>query len=332
MSRSGRTAVLLVIAAAVSACSAPPASEGGTPPGGADRPSIDRAAPPLEPSLTITDPQGRTLTLAKRPERIVCLNGLCDDIVTTLGLTPVGTSNPALIKHPALLGDQAGAAVAVVPGTFGSEDVEAIAAMRPDLVIGLPGVHDPLKEAVERFAPLWTADPATWEQSVGYLRSLGALTGRVEQARGAEEQFRGKLADAVERTRGTGQASKKVVLMYGSTDAIGVDTTASLKGDLLSRLFDYPFPGRGGDIATASSYSVEELLARQPDVVFVYSLLFSAKDRTLSAQLADNAVWQQIPAVKRQQVHEMHAKLWGSGRGTRSMAAIIDEALEKVPA
>jgi len=99
----------------------PPADGGATSPGGSSPPSIDRAAAPLEPSLTVTDPQGKTLTLTKRPERIVCLNGLC-------------------------------------------EDVEAIAAMRPDLVIGLPGVHDPLREAVERFAPLWTPDPATWEQ------------------------------------------------------------------------------------------------------------------------------------------------------------------------
>ncbi|RAS67289.1 iron complex transport system substrate-binding protein [Lentzea atacamensis] len=327
-----RAVLFLAVAAAATACSTAPADSGTPPSSGSSRPSIDRAVAPLEPSLTVTDPTGRKITVSKQPERIVCLNGLCDDIVTTLGLTPVGTSNPALIKHPALLGEQTGAAVPVVPGTFGSEDVEAIASMRPDLVIGLPGVHDPLREAIERFAPLWTPDPVTWEQSVGYLRALGALTGRVEQARSAEEKFRGKLADAVERTRASGQAGKKVLLMYGSVDSIGVDTTASLKGDLLAKLFDYPFPGKGGDVATASNYNVEELLARQPDVVFVYSLLFSAKDRTLSAQLADNPVWQQIPAVKQQRVHEMHAKLWGSGRGTRSMAAIIDEALEKVPA
>ncbi len=327
-----RRTALLVTAAVVAGCSAAPADSVSTAPTESTRPSIDRTAAPLAPSLTVTDPAGRVLTVTKPPQRVVCLNGLCDDIVTTLGLTPVGTSNPALVRHSALLGDQAGAAVAVVPGTFGSEDVEAIAAMRPDLVIGLPGVHDPLRAAIERFAPLWTADPATWQQSVGYLRALGSLTGRVEQARTAEERFRGKLADAVERTRTSGQVNKKVLLMYGSVDAIGVDTTASLKGDLLAQLFGYPFSGRGNDAATASSYSVEELLAQQPDVVFVYSLLFSADDRTLSTQLAGNPVWQQIPAVKQQRVHEVHAKLWGSGRGTRSMTAIIDEALEKVPA
>ncbi|MFT7834664.1 ABC transporter substrate-binding protein [Saccharothrix sp. BKS2] len=293
--------------------------------------SVVRAAEPLTASLTVTDPHGQRVTLAEPPERIVCLNGLCDDLVVDLGLTPVGTSNPALITHPALLGD-AGAAVPVVPGTFGSEDVEAIAGLEPDLVIGLPGVHDALRPAIEGFAPLWLAEPATWEESVGYLRALGALTGRTDEAVRAEETFRGHLADAVARTRDNGQAARKILLMYGSVDAIGVDTASSLKGHLLDQLFDYPFPAKGGDTDTASNYSVEELLARQPDVVFVYSLLFSSEDRTLSSQLADNPVWRQVPAVASGQVHEVHAKLWGAGRGLRSLTAVVDEALAEVPA
>lgn len=292
---------------------------------------ITRTAEPLTPALTVTDPRGQRVSVPAPPERIVCLNGLCDDLVVDLGLTPAGTSNPTLISHPALLGAE-GERVPVVPGTFGSEDVEAIAGLRPDLVIGLPGVHDALRPAIEKFAPLWQAEPTTWEESVGYLRALGALTGRTEQAVRAEERFRDHLADAVATTGGNGQSAKKVLLMYGSVDAIGVDTTSSLKGHLLDRLFAYPFPAKGADVETASNYSVEELLARQPDVVFVYSLLFSAEDRTLSDQLADNPVWQQIPAVRAGQVHEMHAKLWGSGRGLRSLAAVVDEALAKVPA
>ncbi|SHF58360.1 iron complex transport system substrate-binding protein [Streptoalloteichus hindustanus] len=260
----------------------------------------------------------------------MCLSGLCDDMVVELGMTPVGTSSPALISHPALLG-QGGSAVPVVQGSFGSEDVESIARLRPDLVVGLSGVHEPLATAIEKFAPLWLTEPKNWQESVGYLRGLGALTGRVEQAVRAEREFRGKLADAVARTRQTGQARRTVVLMYGSVDSIGVDTADSLKGDLLKQLFSYPFPAKGSDVSTASNYSVEELLARKPDVVFVYSLLFSDKDRTLSAQLADNPVWRQVPAVTGNRVHEMHAKLWGSGRGTRSLSAVIDQALEKVP-
>ncbi|WP_433273478.1 ABC transporter substrate-binding protein [Actinosynnema sp. CS-041913] len=320
-----RTLALLAAAGLLAACSTAPAEE--TP----QATPVVRTAAPLAAALSITDPHGQNVTLAEPAERIVCLNGLCDDLVTDLGLTPAGTSNPTLITHPALLGD-AGKAVPVVPGTFGSEDVEAIAGLKPDLVIGLPGVHDALRPAIEKFAPLWTAEPATWEESVGYLRALGALTGRTDQAVRAEERFRGHFADAVAKTHGNGQSARKVLLMYGSVDSIGVDTTSSLKGHLLGLLFAYPFPAKGTDADTASSYSIEELLAKQPDVIFVYSLLFSSDDRTLSSQLAENPVWQQIPAVQRQGVHEMHAKLWGAGRGLRSLSAVVDEALAKVPA
>lgn len=320
---------ILIAALAVlglTACSpAPSAEQPAAPPA-----PVVRTAEPLSASLAVTDPHGTRVTLTKPAERIVCLNGLCDDLLADLGLPPVATSNPTLVTHPAILGE-AGKAVPTVPGPFGGEDVEAIAGLRPDLVIGLPGVHDTLRPAIEKFAPLWTADPATWEESVGYLRALGALTGRTTEAVAAENRFRGHLADAMATTHQNGQAAKRILLMYGSVDAIGVDTTASLKGHLLGLLYTYPFQVKEGGADTASNFSVEELLARQPDVVFVYSLLFSDKDRTLSSQLAENPVWQQIPAVQQGRVYETHAKLWGSGRGLRSLGAVIDESLAKVP-
>lgn len=322
-------AALLATAIGLAGCSAAP-DEQPADAAPAPAPVIDRAAQPLSASTTITDPHGQQVRLPKPPERIVCLSGLCDDVLVELGMTPAGTSNPDLLAHPALMGER-GKSVPVVRGSFGSEDVESIAALRPDLVIGLSGVHDALRPAIEGFAPLWLTEPANWQESVGYLRNLGSLTGRTERAVAAETAFRGKLADAAQATRASGQASRKVVLMYGSAESIGVDTSDSLKGDLLAQLVNYPFPAQGADVETAANYSVEELLAKQPDVVLVYSLLFSPEDRTLSAQLADNPVWQQIPAVREQQVHEVHAKLFGSGRGTRSLAAIVDEVAELVP-
>ncbi|MEU6644653.1 ABC transporter substrate-binding protein [Saccharomonospora sp. NPDC046836] len=318
-------AALAALPLVLSACSTAPTSDG---PVGGETPAIERTAAPLEPSLRITDPHGQELTVDAPPQRIVCLSGLCDDIVVELGLVPAGTSNPGLLTHPALLGDE-GSTVPVVQGGFGSEDVESIARLEPDLVIGLSGVHDGLADAVEKFAPLWLTEPATWQESLAYLRNLGSLTGRVSEATQAEERFRTVLADAVERK--AGQEPKTAVLMYGSLDSIGVDNTESLKGDLLANLFHYPFPARSSNVDTASNYSIEELLAQQPDVVFVYSLLFSDDATPLSQQLADNPVWREIPAVQAGAVHEMNPELWGKGRGTRSLTAIVREAIEKVP-
>lgn len=293
-------------------------------------PPVDRAVAPLQPALSVTDPKGTAVTLPQAPQRIVCLTGLCDDMVVELGLLPAGTSTPALLANPALLGERA-AEVPVVAGSFGSEDVESIAALRPDLVIGLSGVHDPLRSAIEPFAPLWTTEPATWEESVGYLRALGALTGRTAEATAAEERFRATLADGVEQAQRTGQAGRRTVLIYGSADTIGVDTTGTVNGDLLSRLYDYPFAPRAADVETASTFSIEEILAQGPDVIFAFSLLFSAEDRRLTDQLADNPVWAQVPAVQQGAVHEVDPRLWGSGRGTRSLGAIVEQSLDLVP-
>lgn len=319
------SAALLV--AVLTACAAPPPA---TQVDAVPVPRIDRAVAPLEPALTVTDPAGTTVSLPAPPQRIVCLSGLCDDMLVELGLVPAGTSNPELLASPVLLGDGA-TAVPEVQGSFGSEDVESIAALDPDLVIGLTGVHDSLRPTVEAFAPLWLGEPGTWQESVGYLRALGALTGRVTEATAAEQRFRDTLADAVARTRETGQAERTVVLMYGSADSVGVDTTTSLKGDLLAQLYRYPFAAQGTDVQTASTYSVEAILAQQPDVALVYSLLFSPDDATLSEQLGGNPVWALVPAVQQGRVHEIDPRLWGSGRGTRSLAAVIEESLTLVP-
>lgn len=329
-SRASRIAALLpvaVVALLLAGCggSAAPALEAA-----AERPAVSRDVAPLEPALTVTDPRGTTVTVPAPPTRIVCLTGLCDDMVVELGLTPAGTSTPALLKNPVLLGDRA-AQVPTVAGSFGSEDVESIAALRPDLVIGLGGVHEPLRAAIERFAPLWLVQPTTWEESVGYLRDLGSLTGRTAEATAGELRFRTTLADGVEQARATGKADRKVLLMYGSADTIGVDTTDTVNGNLLATLFDYPFVPRGADVETASTYSVEEILAQAPDVVFAFSLLFSSADRTLTDQLAANPVWAQVPAVQQGNVHEMDPRLWGSGRGTRSLGAIVTQSLAAVP-
>lgn len=329
-SRASRIAALLpvaVVALLLAGCggSAAPAPEAA-----AERPAVSRDVAPLEPALTVTDPRGTTVTVPAPPTRIVCLTGLCDDMVVELGLTPAGTSTPALLKNPVLLGDRA-AQVPTVAGSFGSEDVESIAALRPDLVIGLGGVHEPLRAAIERFAPLWLVQPTTWEESVGYLRDLGSLTGRTAEATAGELRFRTTLADGVEQARATGKADRKVLLMYGSADTIGVDTTDTVNGNLLATLYDYPFVPRGADVETASTYSVEEILAQAPDVVFAFSLLFSSADRTLTDQLAANPVWAQVPAVQQGNVHEMDPRLWGSGRGTRSLGAIVTQSLAVVP-
>lgn len=293
----------------------------GAPSGAAD-PS---AVTPVTPALSLTGPGGETVSLPAKPQRIVCLTGLCDDVLVELGLAPVGTSTPGLLALPEFLGADA-ATVTTIPGSFGSEDVESIAALKPDLVVGLAGAHDQMRAAVEQFAPLWLLDVKDWHSSVDYLRAFATLTDRPDQQVAAEKSFDGKLA-AARAASAAGLKNTTALTMYVSGGGQGVNTQDDLLGGLMSEVFSYPWPNKGGGWDTAQAYSFEEILAVDPQIVFLQSFTDGPNGPTGSQQFASNPVWQQVTAVKNDKVVEVDTDLWTAGRGPRALGLVLDQAV-----
>ncbi|MGA5344188.1 ABC transporter substrate-binding protein [Streptomyces griseoincarnatus] len=291
-----------------------------------EEPANDKAKPtartevtvePIKASTELTDTNGVTISLKKEPERIVCLFALCDDILTELGIVPAAT-NSALLAHPGFLGEEKAKEVDIIPGGFIAPEVEAILSHKPDLVIGLGDTHGKLAPALKGATTFWAMQPETWQDSVGYLRDTAALTGRTAQGEKAERAFRTKLA-AAERT----PSDKTALIIYGSDENFGVATP---EGDVAASLFpkiaDYPWKSRGVE----GSYSLEEILAKDVDVLFVETLSFGDAEGKLSEKLAGNPLWSKIPAVRNGDVHEVNSEVWAKGRGTRSLGIVLDEA------
>ncbi|MFC8867296.1 ABC transporter substrate-binding protein [Streptomyces sp. NPDC057148] len=272
---------------------------------------------PIKASTELTDANGVKISLQKEPERIVCLFALCDDILTELGIVPTAT-NSAVLTHPDFLGEEKAKEVDIIPGGFIAPEVEAILSHKPDLVIGLGDTHGKLAPALKGATTFWAMQPETWQDSVGYLRDTAALTGRTAQGEKAERTFRVKLAEA-EKT----PSDKTALIIYGSDENFGVATP---EGDVAASLFpkiaDYPWKSRGVE----GSYSLEEILAKDVDVLFVETLSFGDADGKLSEKLAGNPLWGKIPAVKNGDVHEVNSEVWAKGRGTRSLGIVLDEA------
>ncbi|WP_103511918.1 ABC transporter substrate-binding protein [Streptomyces sp. SM13] len=272
---------------------------------------------PIEAATRITDAKGVTVSLPKPPEKIVCLVALCDDILVELGMTPTAT-NSQVLAHPEFLGEAKAAKVPVVPGGFLSPEVEAILSHRPDLVIGLEDTHGKLAPALKGATAFWPVQPGSWQDSVGYLRDLAALTGRTEQGEKAEKTFRTRLAEAEKR-----KSDRTALIVYGSDENFGVATPETdVAAGLFPKISHYPWKSRGVD----GSYSLEEILARDVDVLFVETLSFGAPDGRLSDKLAKNPLWSRIPAVKNGKVIEVDSEVWAKGRGTRSLGVVLDEA------
>ncbi|MGW4310675.1 ABC transporter substrate-binding protein [Streptomyces californicus] len=290
---------------------------GAAAPGGgaADRTATD--VRPIEAATRITDAKGVTISLPKPPEKIVCLVALCDDILAELGMTPTAT-NSRLLAHPRFLGKEKAERIPAVPGGFLSPEVEAILSHRPDLVIGLEDTHGKLAPALKGATVFWPVQPGSWQDSVGYLRNLAALTGRTQQGEKAEGEFRNRLARA-EKERSEGTA----LIVFGSDENFGVATPETdVAAGLFPKISHYPWKSRGVD----GSYSLEEILARDVDVLFVETLSFGAPDGKLSDKLAENPLWSRIPAVRNGKVIEVDSEVWAKGRGTRSLGLVLDEA------
>ncbi|WP_426499548.1 ABC transporter substrate-binding protein [Streptomyces sp. D54] len=316
--RVRRWAAIAVLGGLLAGCGTGEADTGGSAaaPGGAGaRTSTD--VRPIEAATRITDAKGVTVSLPKPPEKIVCLVALCDDILVELGMTPTAT-NSQVLAHPKFLGEKRAAEIPVVPGGFLSPEVEAILSHRPDLVIGLEDTHGKLAPALKGATTFWPVQPGSWQDSVGYLRDLAALTGRTEQGEKAEKTFRTRLAQAEKR-----KSEKTALIVYGSDENFGVATPESdVAAGLFPKISHYPWKSRGVD----GSYSLEEVLARDVDVLFVETLSFGAPDGKLSDKLAENPLWSRIPAVKNGKVIEVDSEVWAKGRGTRSLGVVLDEA------
>lgn len=316
--RVRRWAAIAVLGGLLAGCGTGEADTGGpaaAPGSVGTRTSTD--VRPIEAATRITDVKGVTVSLPKPPEKIVCLVALCDDILVELGMTPTAT-NSQVLAHPEFLGEKKAAEIPVVPGGFLSPEVEAILSHRPDLVIGLEDTHGKLAPALKGATTFWPVQPGSWQDSVGYLRDLAALTGRTEQGEKAEKTFRTRLAQA-ERTK----SDKTALIVYGSDENFGVATPESdVAAGLFPKISHYPWKSRGVD----GSYSLEEILARDVDVLFVETLSFGAPDGKLSDKLAENPLWSRIPAVKNGKVIEVDSEVWAKGRGTRSLGVVLDEA------
>lgn len=271
--------------------------------------------------VTVTDDTGVEMTLEQPAVRVACLTMICVDALTEVGITPVAYRDPLALDERYAGPD---ADMREVTGGFGEENVEDVVLSTPDLVIGLAGVQDGLRGAVEKAAPLYLVDPASWRDSVEFLRTIGDLTGTRKAADAKADAFTERVESAA-----TERSDLTTLSMYGEPGSLGVDSEATPTGSLLAEVSDYPWPA--GDDPFAS-IAVEQIAKVDPDVIFAQA--FSASDDTepLSERLATDPTWAELTAAKKGRVIEVEAAVWATGRGTISLGLVLDTVEKELAA
>ena len=146
-------------------------------------------------TITVTDAAGRDVRLARPAARIVSLAPHLTELLFAAGAGGRIVGAVDFSDYP----PEARALPRV--GSFGNFDLEAIAALKPDLVVAWKSGSraGQLERLVALGVPVYIEEPGTLEEIAREIEVFGALAGRVDVAREAARDFRARLADLRQR-------------------------------------------------------------------------------------------------------------------------------------
>ena len=236
--------------------------------------------------VTVHDAFDRAVTLAKPPQRIVPIFASNTEIVAALGLADRIVGIEAYTRYPPEVLDRP-----LVGGRLGFS-VDAIAALRPDLVIVTPSrqAAHRLVEPMERIGvPVLVLLTRSVEEILANVRLVARAAGVPMRGEDVARHFAERLATVSEHVAGEQPPSTVMITGRLGNGLMLVAREGSYTGDAIVRA--------GGRFAlegtqTLAQVSPEAILAADPDV-----LLWAGSDRDLRALIAEPG-WADLRAVR----------------------------------
>jgi iron complex transport system substrate-binding protein len=216
-------------------------------------------------------------------------------------------------------------------GVRGEPSVEAIAALRPDVVFATSDVHEGALAQLEAIAPVVVVRDADASDPIGRMRAnielVAQVTGKQAEADQLLTGFDAALAQGAQRIAGAGLAGRRMAFADGYLDGGRLSIRAFTEGSLIEAVSQeiglvnaWPMPG--DENYGVASTDVEGLTTLG-DVEFVYWTNEVEGSDPFVDGLAGNAIWQSLPFVQAGNVTRLPDGIWMFG-GPASMRQYVD--------
>ncbi|GHJ39096.1 ABC transporter substrate-binding protein [Streptomyces sp. TS71-3] len=266
---------------------------------------------------TIKHAMGST-EIKARPERVVVLDvGELDNVVS-LGVKPVGVAlSEGSPQLPSYLKKDAGHPKNI--GTINSLNLEAIAALKPDLILGSQLRAAASYDELSKIAPtVFSIRPGfTWKQN--YLLNAAALD-KTAQAKAQLAAYE-KRAKALGDTLGAHKPTVSMV-RYMPDGVIRLYANDSFIGTILKDI-GIPRPKNQDIQDLAAEISAENI--DQADADWIFTGVYGAPKATDKSKAQGNPLWKNLKAVKDGHAHDVPDETWYLGLGVTAANSVLDD-------
>ncbi|MFD8080183.1 ABC transporter substrate-binding protein [Kitasatospora sp. NPDC059722] len=262
-------------------------------------------------------------TVPARASRVVVLDTDALDSAVTLGIIPVGatTVSDGAGFPDYLPGDRLADTKAV--GAIGQPNLEAIAALRPDLILSNQVRDDKRYDQLAKIAPtvLSKTTGPTWKENV---RLHAEALGRQAEGATAEAAYQAKVRDLITALGGPAKAAATRVEM--ARFLAGAPTRLYLNDTFVGSLFKDLGVGRPANQdkpGFSLEISPEQVDQAAADVIF-YSVYGDAA-KSDQPKILGGALWRNLDAVRNGRVFQVDDGLWMLGIGYTGAGLILDQ-------
>lgn len=262
----------------------------------------------------VTHAMGST-TITSEPKRVVVLETGELDSVLAMGLKPVGiTTTKGSEPVPSYLADRVKDVATV--GTVNEINVEKIAELHPDLILGTQLRAEKLYPQLSAIAPtVFDIRPGfTWKEN---FLLAGAALGREDKAKEVLAHYDHAATNIKERI----EPGTKVTMVRFLPDKLRLYAHKSLIGTVLCDA-GFARPKSQDVDQLATEISPEEIDKADADYIFYSS--YGDPDATGENKIVSSSAWQNLQATKKGHVHRVDDGLWGLGLGPVGATKIIE--------
>ncbi|WP_175477160.1 ABC transporter substrate-binding protein [Ruania alba] len=265
------------------------------------------------------------------PQRVVTLGQGQTDSVLALGVTPVGVVSPWTDDWYSYLPDEVNEAE--VLGTELEPDLEAIAALEPDVILGSKLRHEALYDQLSQIAPTVFSETigVTWKENVSLWSEALCLEEEGEQIVTEYEERAAALGSALAERD---EADTEVSMIRFMPDQVRIYLTGFPGSVLRDAGLQRPEAQQVEDWASSDQLieiSEERIPEMDGDVIF--QMVSSEHYAQQGSQTVDEQIerwtstdlWQNLSAVQAGNVVVVDESHWNLGGGIGSANAMLDD-------